>query len=127
MPRSPEALARGRVLQAAPWTRGRTGLLPARSGRRPRVTPAEGAGAGLSAHRGGRAGDPASCEPACVPPPLRPPVRPGGRRDARARAPEPLQPICASGQGEWDVRVALEGDQLPKRGEGKRGRVAGRG
>lgn len=82
MLRSPEALARGRVLQAAPWAPGRTGLLPARSGRRPRVTPAEGAGAGLSAHRGGRAGDPASCEPARVPPPPPPPCssrRPAGR------------------------------------------------
>lgn len=57
------------MLQAAPWTRGRTRLLPSRSGRRLQVTPAEGAGAGLSAHRGGRAGDPASCAPARVPPP----------------------------------------------------------
>lgn len=79
MPISPEALAGGRVLQTAPWTRGRTGLLPARSDRRPRVTPAEGAGAGLSAHRGGRAGDPASCTPARVPPPLCSSRRPAGR------------------------------------------------
>lgn len=59
----------------------RTGLLPARWGRRPRVAPAEGAGAGLSAHRGGRAGDPASCAPARVPPPALVP--------AAGRTPEP--------------------------------------
>lgn len=122
----PRRRREGGCCRRLPGRGGRTGLFRARSGRRPRVTPAEGAGAGLSAHRGGRAGDPASCAPACVPPPLPAPVlipAAGG-----TPVPEPRS-LCSQsvhpGQGERDARVALEGTSL--RSAGKEGADAWRG
>lgn len=64
--------------------------------------------------------------PPARPPAFQPPrARPGGRRDARAGAPEPLQPIGAAGQGERGARVSLEGTSL--RSAGKEGADAWRG
>lgn len=122
MPRGPEALAGGRVLQAAPWTRAGPGSFP-----RAQVAALESlrqrAPAPASLPIG--AGELGTLPPA-RPPAFQPPrARPGGRQDARAGAPEPLQPIGAAGQGDRDARVALEGTSL--RSAGKEGADAWRG
>lgn len=99
--------------------------LSARHARRRRVPPAGGAGAGLAlpAHRGGRAGDPASSAPAVRPSRLS--RRPAGRMSKPASRSQPesapqREPSGASRPGEELDHEFLERDQ--EKGQRTRGR-----